>query len=176
MSGIHDKKIYDVCYSNMINKSYNKQSEYNLYNDYALNNNCCNMLYGSTKNLFNQDLKKLGTKSEIESLLQWRNSGNSECKIGKTLENKNKILNEKRVEFDYSCGDCDKNLEQISTKLNGKFNREMLLNNNNVGIIYGNNILYNGIGGTDQYNNNRFGVNTKLMTKDLYNQKNKKRS
>jgi hypothetical protein len=24
MSGIHDKKIYDTCYSNMINKSYNK--------------------------------------------------------------------------------------------------------------------------------------------------------
>ena len=69
------------------------------------------MLYGSTKNLFNQDLNKLGTKSEIESLLQWRNYDNSECKIEKTLENKNKILNMKSVEFDYSCKDCDKNLE-----------------------------------------------------------------
>jgi hypothetical protein len=34
-------------------------------------------------------------------------------------------------------------------------------------------MLYNGINGTDQFNNNRFGVNTKLMTKDLYNLKNK---
>jgi len=32
-------------------------------------------------------------------------------------------------------------------------------------------MLYNGIIGTDQYNNNRFGVNTKLMTKDLYYKK-----
>ena len=172
MSGFHDKKIYDNCYTNMVNKSYDKQYEYNLYNDYALNNNCCNMLYGSTKNLFNQDLNKLGKKSEIESLLQWRNYDNSECKIEKTLENKNKILNMKSVEFDYSCKDCDKNLEQISTKLNGNFNREMLYNNN-VGNIHRDNILFNGISGTDQYNNNRFGVNTKLMTKDLYSLKNK---
>ncbi len=173
MSGFYDKKIYDNCHSNMINKSNNNQLEYNLYNDYALNNNCCNMLYGSTKNLYNQDLKKLGVKSEIESLLQWRNYESSECNPKGMLENKNKILNDKNIEFDYSCGDCDKNLESISTNLDGRYNREMLFNNN-VSRLYENKEVYNGISGTDQYNNNRFGVNTKLMTKDLYNKKNHK--
>ena len=48
-----------------------------------------------------------------------------------------------------------------------------MLYNNNVGNIHRDNILFNGISGTDQYNNNRFGVNTKLMTKDLYSLKNK---
>lgn len=111
MSGIHDKKMYDICYSEMLNNEYKNLNTYKFNKDYALNGNCCNMLYGSTKNLFNQDLNKLGTKSEIESLLQWRNYESSECKSGKTLEAKNKILNEKNVEFDYSCGDCNKNLE-----------------------------------------------------------------
>ena len=172
MSGFHDRKIYDNCIDNMKNDSYKKQIDYNLCNDYALNNKCCNGLYGQTKNLFNQDLNKLGTKSEIESLLQWRGSGVSDCVLGRTLEDKNKILNEKRIEFDYSCSDCDKNLEQINTKLDGRINRERLYNEN-IGYLYGDNMLYNGINGTDQFNNNRFGVNTKLMTKDLYNLKNK---
>ena len=173
MSGYHDRKIYDDCNFNIKDTSYKKQIDYNLYNDYALNSNSCNGLYGNTKNLFNQDINKLGIKSEIESLLQWRNSYNSNCIKGRTLEEKNKILKEKNNDFDYSCQNCNVLLEQISTKLNGDFNREVQYNGN-LENIYGDNILYNGINGTDQYNNNRFGVNTKLITKDLYYKKNNK--
>ncbi len=172
MSGYHDRKLYEKCYTNMKDTSYKKQIDYNLYTNYALNSNCCNGFQGQTKNLFNQDLNKLGTKSEIESLLQWRNSDSSKCIKGRTLEEKNKLLNEKKNEFEYSCNDCNILLEQINTKLNGNFNREVPYNNN-LENIYGDQMIYNGINGTDQYNNNRFGVNTKLMTKDLYYKKNK---
>ena len=73
MSGYYDRKIYDECYNNENILEQIKQSNYYLYPGYAVNNNSCsgNLNMGNTKNLFNQDLNKIGDRSEIESLFKF---------------------------------------------------------------------------------------------------------
>lgn len=182
MSGYNDRRLYDNCYDKETTLGQVKQSNYSFYQGYAINENCCNGFpsQGSTKNLFNQDLNKFGDRSEIESLLQWRNVNefqkNSNCSEGRTLEEKNKLLNKKLVNFEYNCDSCNPEFEQINTKLDGTYNRGILysrLEENNLSN-YNQNKIYNGFEGTEQNNNNRFGINTKLMSKDLYNKMNKK--
>lgn len=106
----------------------------------------------------------IGSRANIESKLSGRCTG----------ENKMDMNNFKyHVNF---------NQEPNSSKLEINFNREKENSRFN-DLIYPSSCLYNGIDYTDQTNNNRFGINTKLEAKKQieegikkYKQLNKKKS
>ena len=186
MSGYRDRKIFDNCYMNETNAEYIKQSDYHFYPGYKTNINSCINYPTNYTNLFGNKSEEISDRSEIESLLQLRNyvdkhnnnPNNSKCLKTDIDILKSTILNKKikKYNIDNNLNMCPRGYEILNSKLDIVENREKKINRftniNNNNNLY----LYNGIKGTNQYNNNRFGVNTKLMTKDLYSLKNKNKN
>jgi len=190
MAGYYDKRKYDECNVNEINNENTQQSNYHLYPGYGINlsypnndeNNCLGYPGTFQHNLFGNNINDIGVRSEIESLLQWRTEYNNlkvnkvdDTRIGLTKEynekcSKNKnglnLLKEKeKLLKTNNINLCHRSQETLNSRLNEIENREKKLNRDTFENKNIQNFIYNGIDGLEQYNNNRFGVNTRLQGK-----------
>lgn len=174
MVGIFNKKIYDEKYNEEFIKQQTKPGLYVLDKNYTESNNKCVSNFGprQNKNRSNTEIpyNDIKVRSEIENYLHNLDIPDSRCISLHSLEEKNKRLEEfikknkpkKNIE-------CSTFLDEIYSRLDKPVldSRSKNFNRYEFPIINPSYTTYYGISNTEQINNNRFGVNSRLQAKDL---------
>lgn len=170
MFGDSDRLLYDKCYKQMYLDQITSVNKYVMSN--FKNNNKCHSNFGPRNRTNGQtgiisDMD-LGQKAMTQSILQNRNNQYNKCISGNTLEDKNEILNNLNNNNDFKI--CSSYLDQNDTRLDNTFNRETEIERYKK--IYDNENIkkqktYYGIDNSEQFGNNRFGINTQLQSKDF---------
>lgn len=171
MSGYNSRKIYDNCYSmEFINQQVNP-CKYSLFEPYSENNIKCDSLNGprANKTRASGELGDINIidRTNIESQLYNLDVPDARCITINSMEEKNKRLSEtiKNTKFNYNY--C-KNNDTLYSRLDIPVNdfRSVNFNTYQYPIINPNQFVYYGIQNTEQYGNQRFGVDTQLQAKD----------
>ncbi len=174
MSGFSCRNKYDNCYTNdFINQQTNPGS-YNIEPYYAENNNKHVYYFGPRQNshLANTEsfAGNLVERKDVENYLLNLDVPNSRCVNINTIDNKNKKLQEIMNKIKVDVKDDDNKMNDVYTRLNNNIldNRSVYINRYGFPIVEPSLTIFYGFENTKQVNNNRFGVNTRLMAKDSY--------
>lgn len=169
MASYFSRQRYDQCYNTeFINQQVNP-GKYNVNPEVAENNSICHSLNGprANRNNVTGELGKndLVYRTDIESMLYNLDVPVSRCMDKQTLVEKNERL--KKISKENKSEDCKNNAFSY-TRLNepALFVRDAEYKRYGHPIIDPINWVFNGINGTEQAGNERFGVNTKLKAKD----------
>jgi hypothetical protein len=172
MSGHYSRKIYDNCYSlEFIDQQVNP-CKYRTYEPYAENQEKCHALNGprANKSRATGELgnTNVGFRTELESQLFNLDVPDSRCITMRTMKEKNERLAKVAKSQKVTYSDCGKNQDTIYSRLDIPVNdyRSIYINRFEHPIIDPKEFVYYGIPNTDQYNNQRWGVNTQLVAKD----------
>lgn len=180
MSGYNARKPYDECYEKeFINQQVNP-CKYQLDGTYAENNSKCHALNGPRSNM-PRGTGELGNtdsiyRTDIESQLYNLDIPDSKCITFKTMKEKNerlaKIVKSKTIEYSL----CNKIEDTNYTRYDNPVSniRSVYINRYDFPIINPKEFVYYGITGTDQINNNRFGIDSQLAAKDAISAPNMK--
>lgn len=172
MSGYNSRKIYDNCYSKEFIHQQVNPSKYRTANIFGENNDKCHALNGpranmsrSTGELGNTDI---GFRTEIESQLHNLDVPDSRCITLQTVNEKNKRLTQIAKSRKIKYSNCDKKSDNQYSRLNMPVNdlRSVYINRYDYPIIDPKEFVYYGTSGTEQINNQRWGINTQLQAKD----------
>jgi hypothetical protein len=172
MSGIYAKKIYDQCYTTEFIDQQVNPCKYRTYPPYGEHANICHSLNGPRANKA-RSTGELGDtdrvfRTDIESQLFNLDIPDSKCVTMKTMKEKNerlaRIAQNKKVKYSLCGTEQDTLYSRLDIPVN-KY-RSIYINRYEYPIIDPREWVYYGTPNTNQFGNQRFGVNTQLEAKD----------
>lgn len=174
MSGIQSRKMYDDCYQNVQIQQSTGPGNYRVHSNSNANQSC-NVQNGinNFRNTWYAPgvVQNLGLLVDIESHLKNIDLPDSYCPNGRTLLEKNKYMQSLSAKaIPSGSNDCNRNLEQIPTRLVHPVSdiRGSTQSRFDFPIVDPRSFAYFGMGtGSDQNGSSRFGVNSRLTTKDM---------
>lgn len=175
MSGYNSRINFDKNYYNEFVNQQTNVGEYRLNKIYAENDNKCYSLNGPRQNNYKANTEVLSynlmDRKEIENYLRNLDVYNSKYNNSNTLANKknklDKLLDNKNINNYF---ECDKILNYNYTRLNNDIldNKSVNINRFEYPIIEPSKYVYYGVKNTDQKDNERNGINSRLKAKDNY--------
>lgn len=173
MAGIHSRSKYDECdIENILSISMNV-GNYATSTDQLIESQACinNVLPMSTRvgRVSTLDQTNAMSLTDIESHLRNIDMPASNCSVDRTMDAKTMKAN-KLIEGLSRPESCAVQMTTANTRLDipATMYREATFNRFDFPIIPPSHFVYNGITGTEQVDNNRSGVNTRLQAKDNF--------
>jgi len=175
MSGIVSRTKYDNEYFNEFVNQQTNEGNYRINNVYSENNNRCYSLFGPRQNNNNTNSEissyNVSDRREIESYLRNLDMPTSRSMNYRTLNDKNDKLNDllKSKQLN-TFNECNNFLDINNTRLDNDLRdfKSVNIDRYEYPIIQPLNYVFNGFSNTEQVNNDRNGVNSRLRAKDSY--------
>lgn len=175
MSGIISRTKYDNDYFNEFVNQQTNEGNYRINNIYGENNNRCYSLFGPRQNNNNANSEissyNVSDRREIESYLKNLDMPTSRAMNYRTLNDKNdKLYNLLKTKQLNVVNECNDFLDLNNTRLDNDILelKSVNIDRYEYPIIQPSNYVFNGIPNTEQVNNDRNGVNSRLRAKDSY--------
>lgn len=173
MSGFNTRTRYDNDFYNEFVNQQTNEGNYRLDPTYSENNLRCHSLYGprQNNNKANTEVSSynLLDRREVESYLRNLDMPNSRSMNFRTLNDKNNKLSEmlKNKQLNVNI-QCDNYLDNNNTRLDNNILdlKSVNINRYEYPIVDPQSYVFNGIPNTEQVNNDRNGVNSRLRAKD----------
>ncbi len=176
MSGIYSRKIYDNCdYRNLKHIS-EGAGQYTINSDLMSENEVCypNIVPINYKPGYRSmhDVKNSVALTDIESHLLNLDIKYSNCE--NSMLEKNNIADKLRQNVDTSTSTCKPNVDALLASSNTRMDspsillRDKTFSRFDFPIVPHMAYFYDGVKGTSQEGNNRFGVNSRLVAKDNF--------
>ena len=175
MSGIISRTKYDNDYQNEFLNQQTNEGNYRINNNYSENDVKCYSSFGPRQNRNNSNTEIFSynnsDRKDVENNLKNLDMPLSRSMKNKTLNEKNQLLNDilksKELKVFNECNDL---LDINDTRLNNDIRELKSVNIDRYGypIINPLSYVFNGIPNTEQINNERNGVNSRLKAKDNY--------
>ena len=175
MSGIISRTKYDNDYNVEFVNQQTNEGNYRLDNNYCDNNNKCHSLFGPRQNKNNSNTEissyNIIDRKEIENYLKNLDMPTSRSMNYRTLNDKNNKLSEfiksKQLNIYNECNDL---LNINDTRLDKDIRdfKSVNINRFEYPIIDPLNFVFNGIPKTEQIDNDRNGINSRLKAKDNF--------
>jgi hypothetical protein len=175
MSGYNSRTKFDSDFYNELINEQTQQGYYRLDPNYSENNIKCHSLFGPRQNNNRSNsevnLYNFSDRKEIENYLKNLDMSYSRTTNMRTLDEKNNKLNEllKNKQIN-TFNQCDNLLDNNNTRLNNDILdlKSININRYEYPIVNPLNQVFNGISNTEQINNNRNGLNSRLEAKNNY--------
>ena len=175
MSSYHSRTKYDNDFYNEFINDQKKEGNYRIDNNYSENNSKCYSLFGprQNNNKSNTEINdyNMSDRKEIESFLKNLDMPTSRSMNNRTLNDKNNKLNEflKNKQMN-NYNECNKLLDDNNTRLNNDILELKSVNINRFEYPIINPVfqVFSGFENTEQVNNDRNGLNSRLKAKDNY--------